>query len=95
MACEDLDEARRVSAHVFGVQKIQHFKTIVPREEDSINSSVYGEEPASFLLKPHTRSYREKKEKRGFEDKSMEKLMQRQVYTEQGGAAKGNRAALY
>ena len=80
LACEDLDEARRVSAHVFGVQKIQHFKTIVPREEDSINSSVYGEEPASFLLKPHTRSYREKKEKRGFEDKSMEKLMQRQVY---------------
>ena len=80
LVCEDLDEARRVSAHVFGVQKIQHFKTIVPREEDSINSSVYGEEPASFLLKPHTRSYREKKEKRGFEDKSMEKLMQRQVY---------------
>ena len=80
LSCEDLDEARRVSAHVFGVQKIQHFKTIVPREEDSINSSVYGEEPASFLLKPHTRSYREKKEKRGFEDKSMEKLMQRQVY---------------
>lgn len=83
LKCENLDEAGRVSAHVFGVQKIQHFKTIEPREEDGINSSVYEEEPASYLLKPHTRSYREKKEKRGFQDKSLEKLMQREAYLNQ------------
>ena len=83
LKCEDLDEARRVSAHVFGVQKIQHFKTIVPREEDSINSSVYEEEPASYLLKPHTRNYREKKEKQGFADKTLEKMMQREAYLRQ------------
>lgn len=83
LKCENLDEAGRVSAHVFGVQKIQHFKTIEPREEEGINSSVYEEEPASYLLKPHTRSYREKKEKRGFQDKSLEKLMQREAYLNQ------------
>ena len=51
-----------LSAHVFGIQKNQHFKTIQPRESDSINSSIYEEEPCEFLLKPHTRNYREKKE---------------------------------
>lgn len=59
--CEDMNEAGKLSAHVFGIQKIQHFKTIQPRESDSINSSIYEEEPCEFLLKPHTRNYREKK----------------------------------
>lgn len=80
LKCEDLEEAHRLSAHVFGVQKIQHFKTNEPREEDAINVSIYEEEPASFLLKPHTRSYREKKDRRGFADKSLEKMMQRESY---------------
>lgn len=78
--CRDMNEAGKVSAHVFGIQKIQHFKTIWPREEDSINGSVYDEKPCEFLLKPHTRNYREKKEKRGFEDKTMEKMLQREQY---------------
>ena len=83
LKCEDLDEARRLSAHVFGIQRIQHFKTIEPREEDSINSSIYEEEPALFLLKPHTRNYRERKDKRGFENKAMEKMIQREAYLRQ------------
>lgn len=81
--CKDLDEAHRLSAHVFGIQKIQHFKTNEPREEDAINSSVYEEEPGQFLLKPHTRAYREKKDRRGFADKSLEKMMQRESYLRQ------------
>ena len=80
LKCGDLDEAHRLSAHVFGIQKIQHFKTNEPREEDAINSSVYEEAPAEFLLKPHTRTYREKKDRRGFADKSLEKMMQRESY---------------
>lgn len=81
--CENLDEAHRLSAHVFGIQNIRHFKTNEPREEDAINNSVYGEEPAEFLLKPHTRAYREKKDRRGFADKSLEKMMQRESYLQQ------------
>ncbi len=81
--CEDMNEAGKLSAHVFGIQKIQHFKTIQPRESDSINSSIYEEEPCEFLLKPHTRNYREKKEKSGFRDKTMEKRLQREMYLSQ------------
>lgn len=80
LKCENLEEAKKLSAHVFGVQKIQHFKTLEPRESDGINGSVYREEPAVFLLKPHTRAYREKKDKRGFADKSLEKYAQREKY---------------
>lgn len=79
LKCEDLEEAHKLSAHVFGVQKIQHFKTNTPREEDSINNSVYGE-PSEFLLKPHTRTYREKRDRKGFADKSLEKRLQREGY---------------
>lgn len=80
LKCEDLNEAHKLSAHVFGIQKIQHFKTNEPRREDAIGNSVYEEEPAEFLLKPHTRTYREKKDRRGFADKSLEKIMQRESY---------------
>ena len=83
LKCEDLEEAQKLSAHVFGVQKIEHFKTIEPREEDAINKSIYEETPAEFLLKPHTRNYREKKDKRGFSDKTMEKMIQREAYLKQ------------
>lgn len=80
LKCEDLEEAKKLSAHVFGVQKIQHFKVLEPREGEGINDSIYENEPAVFLLKPHTRSYREKKDRRGFADKSLEKYMQREKY---------------
>ena len=80
LKCEDLEEAHKLSAHVFGVQQIEHYKTNFPREEDSINNSVYQEDPSMFLLKPHTRGYREKKDRTGFADKSLEKMAQRESY---------------
>lgn len=83
LKCEDLEEAHKLSAHVFGVQQIEHYKTNIPREEDSINSSVYQEEPATFLLKPHTRGYRERKDRTGFTDKSLEKMAQRESFLRQ------------
>lgn len=78
--CENMEEAHCLSAHVFGIQRIQHLKTNAPRDEDGINHSVYEEHPVEFYVKPHTRTYREKKDKRGFSDKSLEKLMQREAY---------------
>lgn len=80
LKCENLDEAHKLSAHVFGIQKIEHFKIHEPREEDNINQSVYEEVPDEIQLKPHTRNYREKKDRRGFTDKSLEKMLQRQSY---------------
>ena len=48
--------------------------------EEAINTSIYKEEPDLFLLKPQTRTYREKKDRWGFTDKSLEKMMQREHY---------------
>ena len=83
LKCEDLEEAHKLSAHVFGVQQIEHYKTNFPREEDSINNSIYQEAPSMFLLKPHTRGYRERKDRTGFTDKSLEKMAQRESYLRQ------------
>ncbi len=80
LRCETMEEANRLSAHVFGIQKTEHFRTKEPREEDAINRSVYEEAPAQIWLKPHTRAYREKKDRQGFSDKSLEKLAQRERY---------------
>ena len=58
----------------------EHFRTNAPRESDAVNDSVYQENPAEYLLKPHTRAYREKKDRTGFSDRSLEKMIQRQNY---------------
>ncbi|MDO5416985.1 MAG: TIGR02677 family protein [Lachnospiraceae bacterium] len=81
--CEDMEEAHRLSAHVFGIQQIEHFRIRDERETDSINRSVYEEPAAGVLLKPHTRAYKERKERGGFSDKSLEKLSQRMEYLKQ------------
>lgn len=83
LKCEELEEAHKLSAHVFGVQQMEHYKTNIPREADSINNSVYQEDPAIFLLKPHTRGYCERKDRTGFADKSLEKRAQRESFLRQ------------
>uniref|UniRef100_UPI0040572377 TIGR02677 family protein n=1 Tax=Agathobacter sp. TaxID=2021311 RepID=UPI0040572377 len=80
LSCRNMEEAHRLSAHVFGVQSMQHLKTNSPRELDGVNHSVYEERPAEFYIKPHAQTYREKKDKRGFPDKSIEKMIQREAY---------------
>ena len=56
LQCEDLEEAQKLSAHVFGVQKIQHFKTLEPREGEGINDSIYKDEPAVFFAETSYKS---------------------------------------
>ena len=56
LKCENMNDAHCLSAHVFGIQKIQHFKASCPREEDGINNSVYEENPVEFYVKPHNRT---------------------------------------
>jgi len=80
LQCEDMQEAHKLSAHVFGIQNVQHFKANAPKELEGINHSVYEEAAQEYLLKPHTRNYREKKNRQGFTDKSLEKLIQRNDY---------------
>lgn len=49
LKCENLQEAHRMSAMVFGLEKPFHLKAAADRETDSMNQSVY-EEPAAEIL---------------------------------------------
>ena len=46
LKCEDLSEAQKMSAMVFGLERPYHFKGEFVRETDSMNKSVY-EDPAA------------------------------------------------
>lgn len=78
--CESMEDAHKLAAHVFGIQQVRHLRTNASRSTDSINSSVYGEEPAEYELKPHTRTYRSRIRKSGFASKALEKMAQKQQY---------------
>lgn len=80
--CGKMEDAHKLAAHVFGIQQIEHFRIRDERETDSINLSAYSEPACEVLLKPHTRSYKERKDRTGIPDKSLEKLSQRLQYLE-------------
>lgn len=80
MKCEDMEEAHRLSAHVFGIQNVCHFKANEARDADGINNSSYEEPALEYLLKPHVKTYREKKNRQGFTDKTFEKYLQKNEY---------------
>lgn len=50
-----------LSSVVFGVYSSKHIMSNKERETESINSSVYDEEPISVIINPSVRNYREKK----------------------------------
>lgn len=83
LKCIDMDEAHRLSAHLFGIQRIRHYKVNSERSTDSIFSSAYEEESSEFILRPRTRKYKPRIDKSGFENKEFEKLLQRNRYLEQ------------
>ena len=60
MKCEDIGEAHKMSAMVFGLEQPFHMKGDLIRETDSMNQSVYEETPLDIKLKPRVRTYREK-----------------------------------
>jgi len=82
--CENMSDAHKLSAHIFGIQNIRHYKINSERSTDSINSSTYEEEPAIYSLESRTRKkYKSKTEKTGFEDKSGEKIKNKENYLKQ------------
>ena len=78
--CKNVEEAHKLSAHIFGIQHVRYFKVNCSRSTDSINSSVFDELPSEYELKPHTRTYKPRIHKSGFESKALEKLAQRNQY---------------
>ena len=60
LQCQDMEEAHKMSAMVFGMECPQHITGDLVRETDSMNIGVYEEQPMEISLKPRIRTYREK-----------------------------------
>ena len=60
LRCQDIAEAHKMSAMVFGMECPQHLAGELIRETDSMNIGVYEEQPMEITLKPRVRTYREK-----------------------------------
>lgn len=71
--CRDINEAHRLSASVFGIEKPLHLKGIAGRKTESINSGVFEETPHIVTVMPRVRTYREKAKRSGIVDRSREK----------------------
>ena len=83
MDCDDINDAHKLAAHVFGIQNVRHFKAAGDRVTDSISNSTYEEEPAEFLLNSHNKTYKPRIDKTGFVEKSFEKTAKRLEYFRQ------------
>ena len=70
--CQDVNEAHRLAACVFGIETTLHFKGDMQRDTDSMYSSIYDEAPYVVNLVPRVRNYREKAKRSGMIDRSGE-----------------------
>ena len=83
LQCENLEEAQKMSAMVFGVERPYHLKSAHVRETESMNKGVYEEAADEILLKPRTRTYREKVNRSSITDVSEEKKKTKELMTQQ------------
>lgn len=79
MKCEDMKQAHRLSAMVFGMEATAHLKADLIRETDTMNGSVYEEQPFEVALKPRIRTYKERASRSAIRDMSREKEAAREI----------------
>lgn len=80
--CKSLDEAHCLSAHVFGVMNIAHYKYNSDRETDSIFVDAADLQPQVFEVKPQTRTYKPRIRSVGFSNNEMKKSERRTAQIE-------------
>lgn len=78
LKCEDMAEAHKMSAMVFGLERPWHLQGELVRETDSMNTSVYEEKPLNINLKPRIRTYGEKTNRSAIHDRAQEKKAARE-----------------
>ena len=82
--CQDIDDAHRLSATLFGAFHTRHVRGNFERDTESISIGVWEENPFEIELKPRTRQYRQRSvtgsiQNRGEEKKkAMEEYLNRQ-----------------
>ncbi|WP_337545347.1 DUF2397 domain-containing protein, partial [Holdemanella biformis] len=81
--CQDLNQAHKMSALFFGVDKPLHMQAIYNRNTDSIDSGVYEEEITYYALEPRTRVTIVKTKRQPAKDYNLEKEQQRLEILEQ------------
>lgn len=81
--CEDIDEAHKLAATVFGSIGTMHIKCKEERETESHNSSIFDEAPEKVSIRPKVRTYREKLIKNPIVDKTELKEEKRQALLKQ------------
>lgn len=73
LACSNDDDAHCLSSYVFGVDHMRHIQGDFQRKTESVNSSIFEEEPFEVIIKPRTRTYRERLNRYAIKNKSIEK----------------------
>ena len=76
--CENINEAHRMSAMVFGMERPLHLKGDLVRTTDSMNQGVYEEEPFDMTIKPRVRTYKEKTNRSAIRESTAQKQKARQ-----------------
>lgn len=81
--CQNMDEAHCLSAHIFGVMNVFHYKFNTEKETDMIFSNACDVSPQIFVIKPVTRNYKPRiktdgvvlrtEEKKIYREKKLEK----------------------
>ncbi len=83
LACSDVQQAHRMSAMVFGMERPYHVAGDLVRETDSMNQGVYEEAPLEITLKPRVRTYREKSRRSAIRESATERQQTRARLIEQ------------
>ena len=80
--CLSINEAHCLSAHIFGISNIEHFKANQMIDNENIKISSFEKEQNIFELQSHSRTYRQRRAKEGVSDQSMNKMMAKIEYEE-------------
>ena len=83
MSCDDINEAHRMSAMVFGLERPRHLEDLSDRNTDSMNVGVYDEEAIEVTLRPRVRTYKEKARRTAIRDTFADKRRIREKAVEQ------------
>lgn len=81
--CQEIKEAHKLAAKVFGAFNMLHIVVNEERETESINSSIYDETPTEVQTRPKVRTFREKIIKNPIIDKSEKKEEKRKLILEE------------
>lgn len=80
--CETLEQAHCTAAHIFGIQKIQHYRVDNALDLENIKVSAYLKEENISELDSHSKTYKERRKKEGVADRTLDKMIAKAKHEE-------------